>query len=147
MVVPVLMIVLLGMIQYGLLFLNLRHLALASRTGAKIAAEQAVFDITQIKNEVDRHLLSAGLSSGAGVVVLEHNVGSPVTTIISSDPGASCPLPDLKLPDATVVPEGCVRVTVCVPVTVLTPDLLFTFGFTFLGRDAHQSTLLAFEAL
>ncbi len=145
-VVPLLTILLLAVVEYGLIYLNLRHVALASRTGAKIAAEQASFDITIIKTEVDRHLRSAGLLSNSQVVVLEHNVGGTYT-VISSDPMITCPLPSIVLPDATVAPEGCVRVTVCVAVTVLAPDLLATFGLSLATHQATESTLFVYEAL
>ncbi len=145
-VVPLLTILLLAVVEFGLIYLNLRHLAFASRTGTKIAAEQASFDITLIKTEVDRHLRSAGLLSNSQVVVLEHNVGGTYTQI-SSNPSITCPLPTIALPDATVVPEGCVRVTVCVTVNVLTPDLLATFGLSLASRQATESTLFVYEAL
>ena len=145
-VVPVVLLILLGLIEYGLVYVNLRHLAMASRTGAKIAAEQSSFDIVAIQTEVDRHLLSSGFVSGSNEVILQHNVGSPSTTVISSASSSTATYPTTPaLPDSSVIPAGCVRVTVIVPLGVLTPDLLAMFGFSVQNRSAQQTTTFAYE--
>lgn len=147
-VVPLVLMVLLGVVEYGFVYINQRHLAMAARTGAKIAAEQATFDIVVIKDEVDRHLLSAGFASGATEVILQHNVGSMTPVVISSlgTPVGAYPTTP-ALPDATLLPEGCVRVTVIVPMTLLTPDLLSAFGFSLSTQATQQTTTFAYEAL
>lgn len=146
-VVPLVLLMLLGVIEYGFIYLNLRHLATASRTGTKIAAEQAVFDIMAIKDEVDRHLLSAGFASGSAEVILQHNVGGPTTVISSAGAPVHFYPTTPALPGAATVPEGCVRVTVCVPLTLLTPDLLSAFGFSVASLTAQQTVTFAYEAL
>jgi uncharacterized membrane protein len=147
-VVPLILMLLLGVIEYGFVYINQRHLAMAARTGAKVAAEQAIFDINAIKDEVDRHLLSAGFASGSTEVVLQHNVGSPMTIVVSSLGAPVGPYPTgPALPDATLLPEGCVRVSVVVPFTLLTPDLLAAFGLSLSTQKAQQTTTLAYEAL
>ncbi len=147
-VVPFILLLLLGVIEYGFVYINQRHLAMAARTGAKIAAEQAIFDVAAIKDEVDRHLLSAGFAGSATEVILQHNVGSPVPVVISSLGTPVGPYPTgPALPDASVVPEGCVRVTVLVPFTMLAPDLLAAFGFSLSSQQAQQTTTLSYEAL
>ena len=146
-VVPLVLLALLAVIEFGLLYINFRHVAAASRTGAKIAAEQMVFNIAAIKTEVDRHLLSAGFSAGSSEVILQHNVGSVVPIVISSAgmiPVAPYPTTP-TLPLAAVVPEGCVRITVAVPMSLLTPDLLALFGYSVATQTKTKTVTFPYE--
>jgi hypothetical protein len=142
-VMPILLVALAGVIEYGLILSNLQQVALASRVGAKVASEQPTpLDITAIHAAVDQQLKSAGFS-GACRVILQHNVPgggpSPQTT------GAcDCNMP--LTPGTPATTHGrFVRVTVCVELSELTPDLLDFFGFSVAGRLVEETTTYRWE--
>jgi hypothetical protein len=148
---PVLLILLLAIVEFGLVMDKLQQVALASRTGAGMAAQQSssAFNVAAIKAEVDRQLLTAGISSGSCEVLLQHNVGTSTPVILPSGSGScTCSSPTIPpLPSSAIVPDGCVRVTVCVRLSALAPDLLSSFGLSIQGLQVLQTTTLAYEAL
>ncbi len=146
---PILLISLLAIVEFALIMDKLQQVALASRTGAGMAAQQTSFNVASIKTEVDRQLLTAGISSGSCEVLLQHNVGTSTPVIIPSGSGTcTCSSPSIPpLPTSAFVPDGCVRVTVCVRLSALAPDLLSSFGLSIQGLQVLQTTTLAYEAL
>lgn len=138
---PVLMILLLGTIQFGMLHANLQQLAVASRHGAREAARTAGLAAAgtvpaNVQAAVDRQLQSAGL--GGCRIYLEHNtLGMPAT--LSAGSCACSP------PAGTLPADRVVRISVCVEVTDLTPNLLKMFGFDLSGRVARQTTVFPYE--
>jgi Flp pilus assembly protein TadG len=137
---PVLVIALLVVIEFGVLMANLKHVAAASRDGAKLAAETAPLGAgataAALRSAIDRRLESAGFGAGAAQgVTLRHTVGSGsvVTDGICSDP------------TTPAMPDDAVRVTVCVELTRLAPDLLATFGFSLAGKVAEHTTTFHYE--
>jgi hypothetical protein len=150
-VFPFVLLAVIAVVEFGLMFGNAKHVPAASRTGAKLAAQSGTLDaatVAAIKTEVDRQLVSAGFVFGSTEVVLQHNVGSATTVVISSLGGSGSGnfqmLP--ALPDSTVVPKGCVRVTVNVSTAAYTPDLLSAFGISVQDQDTSASTTFAYEA-
>lgn len=144
---PILIILLLAIVEFGLIMSKLQQVALASRTGAAVAAQQSSFNVAAIKNQVDRQLATAGIMAPSCEVLLQHNVevGSP-TTLSSGSGTCSCTSPSTPaLPSSSVVPDGCVRVTVCIALSALTPDLLNTLGLSLSGKVVQQTTTLAFQ--
>lgn len=143
---PVLMIVLLAVVQFGVLMANLQHVAAASYEGAHYATEQAALTVVPasnaalaaaIRTAVDRRLESAGFGTNASAgVTLRHTVGGGgnATDGTCSDP--------LNPP----LPARTVRVTVRVPLTRLAPNVLSTFGFDLTGRYTEMTSTLDFES-
>jgi hypothetical protein len=146
---PILLILLLAIVEFALVMNKLQQVALASRTGAGMAAQQSSsnFNVAAIKTEVDRQLLTAGISSGSCEVLLQHNVGTSTPVVIPSGSGTcTCSSPSTPpLPTSALVPDGCVRVTVCVRLLALAPDLLSSFGLSIQGLQVLQTTTLAYE--
>jgi Flp pilus assembly protein TadG len=144
---PVLLVFLAALIEFGLILANTKVVALASRNGAKIAAETQTlpFNISTVKNEVNAVLATAGMQ--ACTVILEHNVptgGTSPLTVIDSPCNCSAPATP-TLPVANGGTLYAVRVTVCVELSQLTPDLLTTFGFSTANRTVSESTLYPHE--
>jgi Flp pilus assembly protein TadG len=144
---PIFLVFLLAVVEFGLILANCKQVSLASRVGAKIASESSFpFDATtlvNIRTAVDRQLESAGLGATAsGAVVLQHNVAGGGASPQSSGP-LSCTAPtDPPLPSDG---EGAVRVTVCVELSKLTPNFLSTFGFSTAGKRVMLTTTYPYK--
>lgn len=143
--VPVLLVFLAAVVEFGLILAQSSQVAAASRGGAQWAAVSGVpFDATTlaaIRRAVDRQLQTAGFGVGASRgIVLEHTVpgGGPSPQI-----DGSCPVPNG--PPLPTDGQGAVRVTVCVDLSRATPDLLATFGFSTAGRSIVLNTTLPYE--
>jgi Flp pilus assembly protein TadG len=142
---PILVIFLAAVIEFGLILANTKQVALASRLGAKIAAESgAPFNsgtLAAIRTAVDRQLEAAGFGAAASAgVTLQHNVaGGGSSPQVSGD----CPAP--SSPPLPADGSGSVRVTVCVELSKLTPDLLSSFGFSIAGKFVESTTTYPYE--
>jgi Flp pilus assembly protein TadG len=140
---PILFISLLVVAEFGMVMANLKQVALASREGAKIAAETAGLSTTTtgataavIRKAVDDRLESAEFGSTATEGVrLDHTVSGG-----GSAADGTCPSPA-----GPTLPSGAVRVTVCVKLTKLTPNLLSVFGFDISTRTVEHTTTLDYE--
>jgi len=141
---PVLLVFLAALIEFGLILANTKVVALASRTAAKIAAETPAsslpFSISTVRAGANAVLATAQMTSCR--VILEHNVplggASPVI-----DGPCTC-----SAPSSPALPGGspnAVRVTVCMELSQLTPNLLAAFGFSTTGRTVSESTLYPYE--
>lgn len=141
---PVIFIFLLAVIEFGLIFANLKYVPAASRAGAKVYAETPTAALTNpatltaVQNAVN-DALSPG-SMTACRVILQHNVGG--VGLIQS---GTCVCPPPTTPAMPVLAGGSVRVTVCVEVSQITPNLLAGFGFTTTGRIAKSTTTFPHE--
>ncbi len=140
---PLLVIVLLAVIEVGLILANFKHVAAASREGAKMAAETVGLSpgttaatAAQVRSAVDRRLEAAGLGASASQgVTVRHTV-----TAAGAATNGDCSDPVVPaLPDATV------RVTVCVALTRLSPNLLGAFGFDLAGQTIEHTTTWDYE--
>lgn len=140
---PIFLIFLAGIIEFGLIQANSQQVALASRIGARLAAETAGLSpattaatATSIRTEIDRQLQSAKLGASASQgVTLRHTVlGGAVAT------DGTCPDPTTP-----AMPTNAVRVTVSVPLSSLTPNLLNVFGYTTAGKTVEVTTTYAYE--
>lgn len=147
---PIWIIVLLAVIQFGQLLSNLQQVALASRVGAEEAAQTASLPTTDaqlaasdIVVAVEDCLQTAQIIDGSTdwCMVLEHNDGGTSTLTYSSSGGACSCVPG----PAPVVPNTYVRVTVCVPFTAVAPNLLGAYGLSFLSNDVQQQTTFMYE--
>ena len=142
---PVLLVFIAALIEFGLILANTKVVALASRTGAKIAAEMPVASlpssISTVENAVDAVLSTANMSSCR--VILEHNVLGGGTSPLTNIGTCIC-----SAPSSPALPGGspsAVRVTVCVELSELTPNLLTAFGFSTADRTVSESTLYPYE--
>jgi Flp pilus assembly protein TadG len=143
---PVFLIALSAVIEFGMVLNGLHAVKLAARAGAKHAAELspgALDDAaTDVRSVVDRVLSSSGYKSCE--VRLEYTTCDGVGNgIAGSCP--KCTLPVTPLPDSSLVPGGMVRVTVCVDVKDMTPDLLRWVGASIRNRVAQYSVAFPYE--
>lgn len=147
-VLPVLLIVLLAAVEFGMFFANMQQVALACRVGAEAASQTGGLPSsghvpTNITDAISHQLESSGITYGA--VILEHNVNGATETLTTPDPLTSpCDPPAAPLPPA---PYGrlSVRITICVPMTELAPNCLALCGFDLTGRCAKCSTTFRYE--
>ena len=145
-VTPVIVTMLFAVVEFGLLYANLQYLPLASRVGAKVAAEQpggiaatiTQDTLTKVTSAVETVLSNVGITDCK--VVIENSNGGEV----KSPPvgGCECMTPPAAPPSSTV--DG-VRVTVCVELAELTLDLLSSVGFTCGAEVGRASTTLPYE--
>jgi hypothetical protein len=147
---PILLIFLAAVVEFGVIFVGIKQVALASRAGAKVAAEAAGLN-TAMTNTVamaardaaDDQLETAGFGPDASAgLTLRHNVsGGGVSTLGSCIDPTSPALP-ATLPTSG---SGHVRVTVCINVSKLAPDLLSIFGFSIAGYFVEETTTYPHE--
>lgn len=133
-VLPILLIALLAIVQFGQYFANLQALTFAARVGGEEAAISETLPTTEgasvpttIVNAVDQQLFSAGIARR--IIVLEHNLGGSQTSLIT--PNGALPPPKL----ASVPPGHYVRIIIVVPKSELMPDLLKPFGLHLAAAD------------
>jgi len=129
---PVLIILAVAVIEFGLLLGNMKQVAAAARHGAVIAAEDADVDTnisqsaSDARDAVDRLLETAnfGADASSGLTLRRNFSGDASNTQGTCDDPTTPSMPSFD----------AVRVSVCVPVTKLAPDLLSSFGFSISSR-------------
>ena len=146
---PVWLIVMGGVVQFGLLLGNRQQVALAARVGAEEASRTAGLDLTsdgdpvpaQVVQVVQQQLASSGIESCC--ITLEHNLaGEPPITLSSGD----CGCPTFGESATWPPPSGAyVRVTVFVPSTELAPNVLKFFGWDISQRVIRNATTFRHE--
>jgi len=146
---PVFLIFLLAVIEFGLILGQLKQVALASRAGAKAAAESFPISMANVQTAVDHQLESAGIGDSCNIILV-HNVPgggfSPqMTGTCDCSSPTSPPQPTGTLLSDLVTHSGTVRVTVCVRLSQLTPDLLSTLGFSTSGDMVEHTTTFVHE--
>ena len=160
---PVWLIALFAVIEFGLLIANRQQVALASRVGAEEASTTGGLGATVdgdpvptgVMEVIQQQLASSGITQCK--VLLEHNIPGtdppPVglqsgTCDFTVNPTACTPPPvDYPAPDASNLPSTgrYVRVTVYVQVGQLTSNLLSAFGLDLSARIIRQSTTFRHE--
>ncbi|MDA0281716.1 MAG: TadE/TadG family type IV pilus assembly protein [Planctomycetota bacterium] len=154
---PILLIFLAAVIEFGLIFAVNQKVAYASRFGAKLASEEARTGLddlnlssggSRLRTAVNRYLSTSEITTGACTVILEHNacLANPTQTDTDGS-GCNCGAPATALP-AGPPPAGIseyVRVTVCVPLTGNVPEFLSSLGFSIAGYSIEHSTLFRYE--
>lgn len=137
---PILVIVILAIVEFGVLMANLQAVNMASRDGGRFAARSIALTpgtAADIRTAVDNRLRSAGLGpSASNGITLQHNVGGPTQNLING----SC-----TIPASPPLPSNSVRVRVCVPYERLAPNLLQTFGITLVGKNAEADATFDYE--
>ena len=144
---PILFLLMLAVVEFAILMDNMKHVSLASRNGAKIAAETPGLGgftdppltnntAATIRATIDRQLNAAGFGDQSSQgVTLRHTVGAGY---VATDGTAADP-------NQIPMPANAVRVTVAVPVADMTPDFLTTFGFSTSERVVELTTTLPYE--
>jgi hypothetical protein len=147
-VLPILVILVLGVVQFGLFFVNMQQVALASRVGAKEASQTPGLYTTDgapvpanILDAIEHQLTTSGIEHCR--VRLEHNLGGQQVTLFSPGQDACDCGPSGEL--AEPLPPGAyVRLSVSVPMSELMPNCLRVFGFDVSSpcKVARSTTIL-----
>ena len=145
--VPLLIIGLFAIVQFGIYFTKLQGLSLAARDGAKAASETPPGSLVgpgvpaNVTQAVIQQLVSCGIDPCA--IILQHNVGGGPVQTLRTDGAPPCPGCDA--PPGPPFPAASVRVTICTPFTEMMPNVLQSFGFDISGHFAQRSTTYAHE--
>jgi Flp pilus assembly protein TadG len=143
---PVLLIVLLAVVEFGMFFSGIQQVNLASRVGAEAASQSTSLPYAlttvppDVADPINQQLANAGISPCK--IILEHNKSSLQTLTTPYGAGCDCDPPATSLP---VIAASSVRVTVCVPMSELAPNCLTMFGFDLAIRYAQCSTTFRYE--
>lgn len=147
---PILLILLAAIVEFGLILSLIQSVEAANRYGARLVSEQssgadAVAMATggNLRQAVNRHLRVAGLQRGVCRLSVEHNGPSNPKQGTDAPSGAAC---DCTPPATTLpLPRTALRLTICVPLEGNVPDLLGGFGFSLDGRVIQQSSTFRLE--
>jgi len=141
--VPIWLILLWAIVEWGQILSNEQHVALAARVGAEEASQTANLDAaasvpTNVLIAVTQQLGSSNISWSK--VIIEHNLNGSLEEL-SEGPG------DCDPPSTSLLPTNreYVRVTVCVPLTELACNLLGPFGFDISGCTIQHSATFRYE--
>lgn len=141
--VPVLVVMILAVIEFSMMFVAAKQVAMASRLGAKAASEPLLMDpmtfltANQLRALVDRQLATAGSVNGACRVIAEYGLGNSVMPEKSDgNPGCDCAAPGTAGP----MTGPFVRVTVAVRLSEFVPNLLSPYGFSITDRVLTHTT-------
>jgi hypothetical protein len=160
---PILIIFLFAVVEFGLILALSKQVSFASRFGANLASRESRATLgdlnlpvggSRLLTAINENLATAGISGGACQVILEHNVNG-VLNPVQFDPPAGCEncvAPGTSLPDPVMscVEDGrlapeTVRVTVCISIQDHVPDLLCGFGFSIDDCVIRQTTTYRFK--
>lgn len=156
---PVLMTALMAVVEFAIMQQVNQQVALASRYGAKIAAEvtrafatspnlsnvNQSATVNNLQSRIDTFLANAGLTASCEVR-LEHNacVNNP-SQVDTATPCNCSTGPAMLPPGEPPSGEAYVRVTVCVPLSGNVPNVLSTLGFDITGLIVQHSTTYRIE--
>lgn len=173
-VLPVLLLVTIGLIEFGVMFGNLQQVALASRVGAERASELASLPAAEDGDSVPEEVLEAVRQQLDSACInycqirLEHNAGGEQVALLSEGPEqllalAPRPVSGLALLAVSVASCGCeeidflpeheipsgryVRLTVTVPLSEVLPSGVTLFGCNLASPEHafHSTTILRYE--
>jgi hypothetical protein len=151
---PIFLILLVAVVQFGLYHVRMQHVALASRIGAQQAAQTSNLSSYAIVppgvvSAVAAELQAAGITKFC--IRLEHNVGAGG---VLWEPAGGCPFcsgsgctccPSTPLTSPPYPGTSYVRLSVCVPLTELMPNVLKVFGFDLTGQYTAFTTVVRYE--
>jgi hypothetical protein len=140
--VPIWLILLWAIVEWGQILSNQQQVALAARVGAEEASQTPDLDIAagvpaNVLTAITQQLDSSNISWCK--VILEHNLNGPLEEL--SEGPCDCDPPSTALPPN----REYVRVTVCVPLTELACNLLAPFGFDISGCIVQHSATFRYE--
>ena len=148
---PIFLILLVAVVQFGLYHVRMQHVALASRIGAQQAAQIANLQSypsvpSQVTSAVGAHLQSVGINTFC--IRLEHNdgVSPPNPPVVLWEPLSGCSGCTISsLSSSPYSGTEYVRVSICVPLTELMPNVLKVFGFDLTGKHTAFTTVYRYE--
>ena len=147
---PILLIFLAAVVEFGVIFVGIKQVALASRAGAKVAAEAGGLNTAMTssvamsaRDAADRQLETAGFGPDASAgLTLRHNVSGGGVSTQGNCADPTFPALPSALPTSG---SGHVRVTVCIDVSKLAPDLLSMLGFSIAGFSVEETSTYPHE--
>jgi hypothetical protein len=141
--VPIWLILLWAIVEWGQILSNQQQLALAARVGAEEASQtaglaSAVAVPTDVLTAITQQLDSANIAWCE--VILEHNLNGSLEELRTG----AC---DCDPPSTALLPTNrqYVRVIVCTPLTELACNLLGPFGFDISGCIVRHSATFRYE--
>jgi TadE-like protein len=139
---PIMLIILMGLIQFSLLMLGLEQVSLAARVGGLEAARTAnltsFVDVPPgVMEIVEKQLDSAGIEWTQ--VQLEYNIGGQTGVLLAPGTTMDCGPSDT---DGPPPPRDWVRVTVCVPLLEIMPNSLVVAGFDLNNNRVAKTSVL-----
>lgn len=143
---PVLIIMLLASLEFGVMMANFQQISLAARDGALVASETLGLDTAtavppDVINIVNTQLASNSLTPCR--IRLEHNIGGTQTALLYPPAGScNCEPNTFQTPVPT---RPYVRVTVCVDLPETAPNGLKQWGFDLTGELVQFTTLMRHE--
>ncbi len=145
-VLPIMLIALLAIVQFGFYFENMQQVSLAARIAAEVASQTPNLPDADgdpvpenVRRAVEQHLASCGISGVA--IRLEHNTGGE--PVVLRYPTVDSGLSLTKLDDPP--PGRYVRATVVVPTCELMPDALSVVGLNLAGPEKRTAFTQTFR--
>jgi hypothetical protein len=166
-VLPILIVLVLAVVQFGVFHARMQQVALACRVGAeeasqtsglcRVGAEEASqtsgLSTTDgdpvppnVRDAIDHQLRSSGIDRCR--IRLEHDVTPGSTVVVLSSPAAgACVCGPNSLAQAPYPAAPYVRLTVCVPMTELAPNCLRVIGYNIddPSKVAECTTVFRYE--
>jgi Flp pilus assembly protein TadG len=148
---PILLIGVLAIVEFGMFFARLEQVALSCRAGAEEASQTTPLPGAgdPIPGAVETVILKQLDNSCIlpCAIILEHNVGGQEQTSRTDydNDGDSAPDCPLCQEPSSSLPANSVRVTVCVQLTELMPNCLAALGFDITGQTTQCSTVFGHE--
>jgi hypothetical protein len=148
---PILVLLILAVVQFGVFHARMQQVALACRVGAEEASQTSGLSTTDgdpvpgnVLTAIDHQLNSSGIDRCR--VRLEHNVGGSIVALGSPTTGA-CDCGPTSLTAAPFPQAAYVRVTVCVPMGELMPNCLRIVGYNVAdpSRVAESTAVFRYE--
>jgi hypothetical protein len=141
-VLPIMLLILLAVIQFGLFLSGLQQLYMASRVGgleAARTADLASFNTVppNVMEIIQKQLDTAGIELEQ--VRLEHNLNGGSTVLVAPGDTDDCGPPREVGPNP---PREYVRVTVCVKLTEVMPNGLAALGFGLADNQVAKTSVL-----
>lgn len=148
---PILMIALAAIVEFGLLLNNLQYVESASRAGVQVASGLSAANLnsgsldTAILTAVNQELANIGPGVVARQVYLQHNVDpapphSVGPTVMVCDGVSTTPCPYVTVTAPSAPATVYVRVTVFVDFPDVAPNALAYFGLDFSNSIVQQTT-------
>ncbi len=148
-VLPILVMLVLAVVQFGIFFTKMQQVALAGRTGVEAASQAVGLSTvdgdpvpTDVINAVSQQLESSGIDYCR--IRLEHNVGGTQVELVSPTSNACDCEPDTNI-GSTLPPGEYVRLTVGVPLLELMPNCMRGLGFDATSRIMTSTTIFRYE--
>ncbi len=144
---PILVIALFAIIEFGLWMSGKQRLEMAARIAAEAASKSASIerlsslDGTEIKTKIYRYLENGGIPTENVQVALMHNVGNE--SIVVDPPDGT--LIGMDLSEPPQVDCEYVRVVVSIPTNDITPNLLELFLLDVSGLTTTHSKTYRYE--